>query len=94
MVAEEFFSVLMFGMAIGISLLLFIQAYGRRAARKALGGGKPDAEAQRTMALLVGENDRQAGQIDRLQERLAVLERITVDPAHRTAREIDALREA
>ena len=38
------------------------------------------------------ENERQAGQITRLEERLAVLERIATDPAERTARDIDALR--
>ena len=32
------------------------------------------------------------GQIGRLEERIAVLERIATDPAGRTAREIDALR--
>jgi len=33
-------------------------------------------------------------QIAHLRNRLAVLERITIDPADRTAREIDALRDA
>ena len=32
------------------------------------------------------------GQVGRLEERIAVLERIATDPAERTAREIDALR--
>ena len=32
------------------------------------------------------------GQISRLEERLAVLERIATDPAERTAREIEQLR--
>ena len=52
--------------------------------------GNPDAE--RKMALLIDENERKAGQISRLEERIAVLERIATDPAERTAREIDALR--
>ena len=32
------------------------------------------------------------GQIGRLEERIAVLERIATDPAERTARDIDSLR--
>jgi len=51
-----------------------------------------DPDAKRTIELLTNENERQAGQISRLEERIAVLERIATDPAERTAREIDALR--
>jgi len=51
-----------------------------------------DPDARRTVELLTNENERQAGQISRLEERIAVLERIATDPAERTAREIDALR--
>ncbi|WP_419808726.1 hypothetical protein [Sphingomonas sp.] len=46
----------------------------------------------RKVALLTGENERLHGQVGRLEERIAVLERIVTDPAERTAREIDALR--
>ncbi|HEU0043553.1 hypothetical protein [Sphingomonas sp.] len=46
----------------------------------------------RKVALLTTENERLNGQVGRLEERLAVLERIVTDPAERTAREIDALR--
>ena len=53
---------------------------------------RSDPDAKRTIELLTGENERQAGQISRLEERIAVLERIATDPAERTAREIDALR--
>lgn len=52
--------------------------------------GNPDAE--RTVQLLTSENERLTGQVSRLEERIAVLERIATDPAERTAREIDALR--
>jgi len=55
-----------------------------------LPGNGPDA--QRKIDLLVNENDRLTGQIHRLEERIAVLERIATDPAERTAREIDSLR--
>ena len=52
--------------------------------------GYPDAE--RKIQLLTTENERQAGQISRLEERIAVLERIATDPAERTSRQIDELR--
>lgn len=53
---------------------------------------KTDAEAARKIDLLAADNDRLAGQISRLEDRIAVLERIATDPAERTARAIDALR--
>jgi hypothetical protein len=52
--------------------------------------GGPDANRQ--IELLTSENDRLRGQVGRLEERIAVLERIATDPAERTAREIDSLR--
>lgn len=53
-----------------------------------------DPQAERKIELLSSENERLTGQIGRLEERLRVLERIATDPAERTAREIDALRDA
>lgn len=53
---------------------------------------KGNPEAERTVNLLTSENERLVGQVSRLEERIAVLERIATDPAARTAREIDALR--
>jgi len=53
---------------------------------------RDDIDANRKVELLSGENERLTGQIARLEERIAVLERIATDPAERTAREIDALR--
>lgn len=53
--------------------------------------GSPDAE--RKIQLLSSENEELVGKVDRLQERLAVLERIATDPAKRTADEIEALRD-
>ena len=53
---------------------------------------KSDPAAARQIELLSSENARLTGQIGRLEERLAVLERIATDPAERTAREIDQLR--
>ncbi len=49
-------------------------------------------DAARKIELLTNENERLTGQIGRLEERLAVLERIATDPAERTAREIERLR--
>jgi len=57
---------------------------------RADGSGKLDDG--RKVALLTSENERLVGQVGRLEERIAVLERIATDPAMRTAREIDALR--
>lgn len=54
--------------------------------------GKQDPDANRRIELLTGENERLTGKLGRLEERLAVLERIATDPAGRTARDIDALR--
>lgn len=54
---------------------------------------KGDSNAERKIELLSNENEELVGKIDRLQERLAVLERIATDPAKRTADEIEALRE-
>jgi hypothetical protein len=51
-----------------------------------------DPTANRQIELLSNENNQLKGQIGRLEERIAVLERIATDPAERTAREIDALR--
>ncbi|HYE27279.1 MAG TPA: hypothetical protein VEA61_03455 [Allosphingosinicella sp.] len=53
---------------------------------------KEDPEAARRIESLTGENSALKGQIGRLEERIAVLERIATDPAERTAREIDSLR--
>jgi hypothetical protein len=54
--------------------------------------GNPDAERQ--IVLLTDENQSLKGQMSRLEERLAVLERIATDPAERTAREIERLRDS
>lgn len=62
---------------------------GRRSRRRSRGG----VDEERTVALLTNENERLNGQVSRLEERIAVLERIATDPAERTAREIEALRD-
>lgn len=62
----------------------------RMRARYGIPGDEPDAE--RKIHLLSSENERLTSQITRLEERIAVLERIATDPAERIAREIDSLR--
>jgi hypothetical protein len=54
---------------------------------------KREPNAERQVELLSSENERLTGQVSRLEERIAVLERIATDPAERTAREIEALRD-
>jgi hypothetical protein len=56
------------------------------------GTSKKALADSRKVELLTSENERLVGQVSRLEERIAVLERIATDPAERTAREIDALR--
>ena len=46
----------------------------------------------RKLDLLGNENDRLKGQVLRLEERIAVLERIATDDSARLGREIEALR--
>ncbi|MHA6769328.1 hypothetical protein [Sphingobium ummariense] len=53
---------------------------------------RTDPDAGRKIDLLSSENEKLIVRISRLEERIAVLERIATDPAARTAQEIDALR--
>ncbi len=53
---------------------------------------KPDPEADRKIALLSSENEKLVGQISRLEERIAVLERIATDAPSRLSAEIENLR--
>ena len=84
-----FFTLIM-GFLIGMGVTLMIQAYGRRKVRLATKGVTTDAT--RSVALLANENEHQGQMIVRLEDRIAVLERINTDPAERTARAIEALR--
>jgi hypothetical protein len=58
----------------------------------ALGRQERNSDGEAAARELAGENERLKGQVSRLEERLAVLERIATDPAERTAREIENLR--
>ncbi|HEV2816204.1 MAG TPA: hypothetical protein VGW40_03140 [Allosphingosinicella sp.] len=68
--------------------LIYAWIRSRGQARKAEGS----LEAVRQVELLSNENAGLKGQMGRLEERIAVLERIATDPADRTAREIEQLR--
>ena len=81
---------IVFAMILGALITLAIQWYARRKVKQAIAA--PDLVARRGVELLDTENERRTRQIDQLQERIAVLERISTDPAERTARAIDALR--
>lgn len=70
------------------SALLF--AWMRTRARGA--AGVPALAATRQVELLTNENAGLKGQMSRLEERIAVLERIATDPAARTALAIEELR--
>jgi len=64
----------------------------RRAARRGEMTAGDELDDSRKVELLTSENEHLTGKVARLEERLAVLERIATDPAERVAREIDALR--
>jgi hypothetical protein len=70
------------------SALLF--AWMRTCAQAKVADG--GLEAQRQVELLSSENAGLKGQVGRLEERIAVLERIATDPAQRTAAAIEDLR--
>jgi hypothetical protein len=53
---------------------------------------KSDPDAERKIALLSSENARMAGQVSRLEERIAVLERIATDAPSRLTAEIERLK--
>lgn len=53
---------------------------------------KSDPENERKLELLTQENDKLHGQIGRLEERIAVLERIATDKPSRLSAEIENLK--
>jgi hypothetical protein len=53
---------------------------------------KSDPDAERKIALLSSENERLTGQVSRLEDRIAVLERIATDAPSRLTAEIERLK--
>jgi uncharacterized Ntn-hydrolase superfamily protein len=70
-----------------------IENENRRYGRRGMSYQSEGPAEGRKVELLTNENERLTGQVSRLEERIAVLERIATDPAERTAREIEALRD-
>lgn len=57
-------------------------------------GNTDDPKADRKIHLLTADNERLAGQVGRLEQRVRVLERIATDRGHDLADEIERLRGA
>jgi hypothetical protein len=72
--------------AIVAAMIVILAGMRSRSARHKATAHAPE------IGLLTSENGALRGQVARLEERLAVLERIATDPAERTAREIELLR--
>ena len=72
------------GTVMFVAALNFVR---ERLAHKAAQAGNP-----RENEKLASENAALRGTVSKLEERIAVLERIATDPAERTAREIESLR--
>ena len=70
------------GLLLGILGTLLIQWYGRRRAAKAAVEATGNSQ----------DKEEHEAEIKRLQDRIAVMERITTDPGVRTAQEIEELR--
>ena len=75
----------LFGFATAFALMFIYRRGIHRGREETKRTADPVAEPQRNEHYF---------EVDQLRQRLAVLERITIDPGHRTAREIDALRGA
>lgn len=82
-----------------LALLLIVAIVTAGAVIKMLASGVTDRQpaedaraAFRAAELMAQENERLKGQMGRLEERIAVLERIATDPAERIARDIERLR--
>lgn len=86
---EDVLFIILFGIAMVGAFVLALAWIKHRTPVRSAGG---DLEAKREVALLSSENEGLKGQVGRLEERIAVLERIATDPAERTAREIEHLR--
>ena len=73
-------------------IVTYLHYHHRGRDRREERGDAPRVEDARENARLARENETLKLTIDRLEERLSVLERIATDPGTRTAREIEALR--
>jgi cell division protein FtsB len=79
-------------MATSIIKTIIRARYGITVRRRRRHGGEEEVpSAARQVELLDSENAALKGQVTRLEERIAVLERIATDRSRRLADEIDAL---
>ena len=78
--------------AILATAAVVIKLIGYMQFRQVGAGSTADQERARENERLARENEALRRTVDRLEERMAVLERIATDPAERTAREIESLR--
>jgi cell division protein FtsB len=78
--------------AIIATAVIIIQIINYMQFREVGRSGPADAAGARENERLARENEALRRTVDRLEERMAVLERIATDPAERTAREIERLR--
>ena len=81
-------------MTVVVAIAVFMLSWmkGRQRLAELNAGTRQKLEAAREIELLSDENAGLRGQVGRLEERIAVIERIATDPAERTAREIEMLR--
>jgi len=77
--------------ALAVIVLTWVRGRHRIAEIKA-GAASAASAGTRQVELLGHENSELKGQVRRLEERIATLERIVTDPAERTALEIEQLR--
>ncbi|HET9639778.1 MAG TPA: hypothetical protein VFP12_11280 [Allosphingosinicella sp.] len=77
---------------VATTMLILSWMRGRHRIAELRAGAANKPETEREIELLSQENSGLRGKVGRLEERLAVLERIATDPAERTAREIESLR--
>ena len=73
-------------------IVTYLHYHFRRGSRGAAIEGSMTVADARENAQLASENEMLKITIHRLEERMAVLERIATDPAERTSREIEELR--
>jgi cell division protein FtsB len=78
--------------AIIATAAIIIQFINYMQFRQVSRGVPEDPAGARENDRLARENEALRRTVDRLEERMAVLERIATDPAERTAREIESLR--
>ena len=85
---QDEMAIFIFAMTALIAVSVIILSWIKHRSPKAGGAGSRETE------LLVNENAGLKSQVSRLEERIAVLERITVEKENTLAREIEQLRHA